>query len=168
MLSRIVALVLIAAVVGFGYVHSRTLSEKDVRTFYEQTDHEIGMRNPDGLCAQLAEHFEGNGVTISPFGREKQAINKTEACDSYHEMFKGFEVAGDRLGGIVQLDYRRKILDIRLSPDKHSAKVDMVFQMDVAGSLMNIRSTSTDTLIKRGWITLVETSEYKTVVNGRF
>jgi hypothetical protein len=53
------------------------------------------------------------------------------------------------MGGMLQLDSSYKINSIEIQPDGKSALVDYTSSLDVAGTIMNIRSRSTDTLIRR-------------------
>ncbi|MCL7421984.1 MAG: hypothetical protein M8364_13880 [Methylobacter sp.] len=81
-------------------------------------------------------------------------------------MYKSFDDLGDKMGGILQLDYGYSIHKIDISPDSKSAVVDVSFSLDVAGSIMNIRSRSTDTLIRRNGKMLMLRSEGKGTIES--
>lgn len=76
-------------------------------------------------------------------------------------MYQGFEALGNKMGGILQLDSSYALHKIELAPDKKSAIVDVSYSLDVAGSIMNIRVRSTDTIIQKLGKPLMVRSEIK-------
>ena len=161
MLIKVVLIILLMAGGWLLYENSRTLTEKDVRVFYEQTNHEMRMRNAEALCAQLAPNFKGLGVTVSGEDRYWTTIRKKKTCDGYQTIFRGWDRAA------AQLNYSLIVLSIRIAPDGRSAEVQTEELIDVAGAPMVLRASSTDTLIKQNWVTLIEASEYRIVVGSR-
>lgn len=147
-MKKIVLVVLIAAGAWWYFVGSRTLSEESVRSFYQQQEVATLNRDPEKLCALLDEAFQAKGVGASGSTRNGE-VNKTQTCDGYRAMYQGFEELGDKMGGILQLDYNYTIHQIELASDKKSATVDVSYSLDVAGSIMNIRVRSTDTIVKK-------------------
>jgi hypothetical protein len=65
------------------------------------------------------------------------------------------------MGGMLQLDSSYKINSVAIQPDSKSATVDFSSSLDVAGTIMNIRSRSTDTLIRRNGKVLMLRTEGK-------
>lgn len=87
--------------------------------------------------------------------------NKEQACQAYDELYKSFALIGNQMGGMVQLDSSYKINSVAIQPDSKSATVDFTSSLDVAGTIMNFRSRSTDTLIRRNGKVLMLRSEGK-------
>jgi hypothetical protein len=150
--------VLIAIVGGAGwwyFVGGRRLSESDVREFYVQQEQATLERSPGKLCDLLDDGFIG----IQPGTAGGASRDKKQQCGDYRGMFAVFDRMGAQLGGQLQLDYSYKINSIEISPDRQSASVDANYSLDVAGSVMNIRSRSTDSLVQRFGKTLMVRSE---------
>jgi hypothetical protein len=155
----IFGIVLIAA--GWWYfIGGRTLTEDHVRAFYMEQERATLAREPKALCALLADDFVSSG-TVTVGGRTSPTItqNREQTCASYEGTYEQFEKIGTKMGGIVQLDSGYKIHDISLASNKKEATVDVSSSLDVAGTIMNIRGRTTDTLIRRNGKTLLLRSE---------
>lgn len=159
-MKNIVFFVLIAAGASWYFVGGRALSEESVRSFYQQQEIATLNRDPEKLCALLDETFQAKGVGASG-GAHSGEANKTQTCDGYRAMYQGFDALGDKMGGILQLDYNYTIHKIELASDKKSAIVDVSYSLDVAGSIMNIRARSTDTIVQKHGRPLMVRSEGK-------
>lgn len=81
-------------------------------------------------------------------------------------MYENFEVLGEKMGGILHLNSNYKINDIEIDANNEVATVDFSSSLDVAGSIMNIRSRSTDTLVRRNGRTLMLRSEGKASIGS--
>ena len=153
---------LIAILAGGGwwfFIGGRTISEEHVTRFYQDLEAATLSRNPEAICALLADDFESSG-TVEMGGRKQATTqNKEQTCESYVSLYDTFEKLGEKMGGILQLDSDYKVEHIDIQPDRKSAIVDYRSSLDVAGTIMNIRSRSTDTLIRRNGRTLMLRSE---------
>lgn len=85
--------------------------------------------------------------------------DKAQACEGYHETYRLFKTIGDRLGGMAQLDYKQEIKKIEIAADRKSAIVEMRYSLDVAGSVMKLRTLSTETLVRRNGKVLLSHSD---------
>ncbi|MET0536011.1 MAG: nuclear transport factor 2 family protein [Steroidobacter sp.] len=160
-MKKLFLLAILGGLSWWYFVGSRTIAEEHVTKFYQDLEHATLSRNPEAICTMLAEDFETVG-TVSAGGRRTTSTqNKTQACESYKALYETFEQLGNRMGGMVQLDSSYKIHSISIRPDGKSAVVDYWSSLDVAGSLMNIRSRTTDTLIRRNGKVLILRSEGK-------
>jgi hypothetical protein len=155
---------LLAILAGAGwwyFIGGRTISEAHVERFYQDLEHATLSRDPQALCALLDEDFQSVG-TISMGGRrETVEQDKAQACEAYVEMYKNFALLGDKMGGMLQLDSSYTINSVAIQPDSKTAMVDFSSSLDVAGTIMNLRSRSTDTLIRRNGKVLMLRSEGK-------
>jgi hypothetical protein len=147
-MKKIVLFVLAAAGAWWYFVGSRTLSEESVLSFYQQQEAATLSRDPEKLCALLDEAFQAKVIAVPGSTRGGEA-NRAQTCDGYRAMYQGFEALGDKMGGILQLDYNFTLHKIELAPDKKSATVDVSYSLDVAGSIMHIRTRSTETIIQK-------------------
>lgn len=144
-MKKILLLVIAAGAIWWYITPDQPLTEEAVYEFYQQQEHQLLSRNPAGLCALLAPEFEG--VLNSPAGSRTE--DRDSACEAYQAMFDGFAALGEKMGGLLQLDSRYTIHSIQLVDEGKLAIVDVSYALDVAGSIMNIRSRSTETIIKR-------------------
>lgn len=155
---------LLAMLAGAGwwyFIGGRTITEDHVVRFYQDVERATGTRNPDALCALLDNDFQTVGTVDMSGMRNTVTQDKAQACEAYTEMYKNFALLGDKMGGLLQLDTSYTINSIVIQPDNKSATVDYTYSMDVAGTIMNIRSRSTDTLIRRNGKVLMLRSEGK-------
>lgn len=74
-------------------------------------------------------------------------------------MYQSFEALGEKMGGLLQLDHTYTVNSIALSADKKTAIVDVSDALDVGGSIINMKSRSLDTLIRRNGKTLMLRSD---------
>lgn len=145
------------------FVGGRTITTEHVEDYYRKYEHALLSRNPDGLCQLLDDKFQGSDTT-TVLGQEMTTnTDRAKACASFHETFETIKDVGNKLGGIAQLDSDYDIESISISPDRKSAKVVISYSLDVAGRFMQIRSQSTETLVRRNGKVLGTQAESKTV-----
>ena len=160
-MRKIVLLAILAGGSWWYFIGSRTITETHVVKFYQDLEHATLGRNPEALCALLAEDFKAMG-TVSMGGRRETATqDRAQTCEGYSSLYQSFEMIGQKMGGMVQLDSSYTINSIAIQPDGKSAIVDYKSSLDVAGTIMNIRSRSTDPLIRRNGKVLMLHSEGK-------
>jgi hypothetical protein len=160
-MKKLILLVILAATAWWYFIGGRSLSEESVRTFYQQQEIATLKRAPEELCSLLDDRFQATGTTALGDQSRTDIADKEQTCDGYRAMYQGFEALGDKMGGILQLDYNYTVHSIELAPDKKSATVDVSYSLDVAGSIMNIRARSSETLIRKNGKTLMARSEGK-------
>ncbi|GHD61807.1 nuclear transport factor 2 family protein [Jeongeupia chitinilytica] len=146
----LLALVLVVAAWWF-FIGGRTISDEQARAFYADYENALFSRDPKNLCALLADDFQGLSN-----GRES---DKEQACAETVVFFKSIERIGNSMDGILQLDSDINVRSVSVATDKRRAVVRVDSTLDVGGSIMNIRSQSTDTLIRRNGKVLLLRSE---------
>jgi hypothetical protein len=166
MMKKLVLVILIAGAAWWYFIGGRKLSEEKVVAFYRTQEAATLDRKPDVLCSLLADDFTTTG-TVAIGGTQRTATqNKTEVCDAYQELYATFEKLGDQMGGMLQLDSRYEIHSIEISADGKTATVDISTSLDVAGSIMNMRAHTTDTLIRKNGSVLLVSSDGTGSVGG--
>ncbi len=163
-MKKIIFLVLVATGAWWYFIGGRTLSEESVRSFYEQQQAATLKRDPEKICALLDKEFRAQEMDFSG-NNVKAAMGKTEACDTTRLMYQSFEELGNKMGGPLQIDYSYTLHNIELSEDKKSATVDVSYSLDIAGSIMNIRSRGTETIIQKLGKPLLLKSEFTQIQN---
>lgn len=160
-MKRIILLLTILAVAGWWLlVGGRQLSESHVRAFYADYERATLARQPQAMCALLDDRFSATG-RVTVHGREapQTTQNKAQTCQSFEELYQTWAELGEKMGGLLQLDSSYTIHSITISPDGHSAMVEISTSLDVGGSLMQIRSRSTDTITRRNGLVRMLRSE---------
>lgn len=168
-MRKVLFLVLIVAGGWWYFIGARKLSDEHVNGFYRDLEIATLQRQPDAICALLAPDFRSDGNVSIGGKRQTQAQtqDRQQACDAYHDLYATWEKLGEKMGGILQLDSQYTIHSISLSPDGKTATVDVSSSLDVAGTLMHIRSRSTDTLVRRnGKVLLLHSSGVGSIGTG--
>lgn len=148
-MKKLLFVALIVASVGFYALQHRAIDDAQVAAFYRDMEVATLQRKPQALCDLLAPDFRSHG-TVSVGGASRTDMqDKAQACEAYHGMFANFEKIGDQMGGMLQLDHSYTVHAVSIAADRQTATVDYSDSLDVAGSLMNIRSRSRDVLVRR-------------------
>lgn len=160
-MKKFILLALLGGAGWWYFIGGRTITEEHVTRFYQELEAATLSRNPEALCALLAEDFQSTGTVEIGGRRGTSTQDKAQSCQAYTAMYETFEQLGNRMGGIVQLDSNYKINSIAIQSGGKSALVDFSSSLDVAGTIMNARSRSTDTLIRRNGKVFMLRSEGK-------
>ncbi|AYQ29016.1 MULTISPECIES: hypothetical protein [unclassified Polaromonas] len=160
-MKKLILLALVAAGAWWYFAGGRKLSDEHVRAFYRGVEVATLERKPQDLCALLADNFESTGTVTIGGQSHTETQNKAGACAAYQGLYESWEKLGEKMGGTLQLDFSYTVHSVAISPDNKTATVDISSSLDVAGSIMNIRSRSTDTLIRRNGKVLLLRSESK-------
>ncbi|MDR3054540.1 MAG: hypothetical protein LBU53_03955 [Zoogloeaceae bacterium] len=160
-MKKLILVALVVAGAWWYFVGGRNLSEEHVRGFYRGLEVATLERKPENLCSLLADDFESTGTMAIGGQSRTDTQNKTRTCEAYRGLYESWEKLGEKMGGTLQLDSTYTIHSVAISPDNKTATVDISSSLDVAGSIMNIRSRSTDTLIRRNGKVLLLRSEGK-------
>jgi len=145
--------VLLVVLAGGGawwyFVGGRTLTEDQVNAFYAAQTTATLNRDPEALCDMLATDFNGTATSITLARREQITQNRDQACTAYREFYASTEKLGEKMGGMMVLEYDHRVTKLELAADRRSATVRTRFTFDIGGALINVRGTSTDTLMRR-------------------
>jgi hypothetical protein len=166
-MKKVLFLILIAGGAWWYFIGGRQINETQVRDYYQQQQAATLKRQPQALCDLLGEDFRASGGAMAGGRASAVSLDKKQACDGYHNLYRQFDQLGEKMGGMLQLDYSYTLDSITIAADKKSALVEMSYTLDVAGSVMNIRARSTETLARRNGKTLMLDSDSKVQVSGR-
>ena len=147
--KKLVLVILIAGAAWWYFVGGRKLTEERVTAFYSDLEIATRGRKPEDICALLASEFQSTGTFAVGAKTRTDVQDKSQTCEAYRDLHATWEQLGEKMGGTLQLDSDYTIHSIAISPDGKTATVDISTSLDVAGSVMNIRSRSTDTLVRR-------------------
>lgn len=167
-MRKLVLIALLGVLCWWYFIGGRTLSAAHVERFYQDLEVATLSRDPRALCSLLDNDFESSGtVVIDGHNTPTSRQDKSQACEAYDSMYDNFAKLGEKMGGILYLESRYEIKSIEISPDGKRATVDYVSSLDVGGSLMSLRSRSTDTLVRRNGKTLLLRSEGRGAIRSR-
>lgn len=160
MKKLILLLVFFGTAAWWMLIGGRHITEAQARDFYSDYERATLSRQPDALCALLDDGFTSSG-TVSAQGRRSatEHQNKAQTCSGYVDLYRTWSDLGDKMGGILQLDSDITIHSVTISTDGRTATVDVSTSLDVGGSLMSIRSRSTDTLVRKNGLVRLLRSE---------
>lgn len=164
-----ILLVIVAIAIGawWYFVGGRKVAETDVRGFYQAYEEATLSRQPDALCALLAEGFEASGTVALGGASRASSQTKKQTCDGYRDLYAAWEKLGEKMGGTLQLDSNYEISNVTVAADGKSATAEVSSSLDVAGSVMNFKSHTRDTLIRRnGRVLLLRTEGTGSVGTG--
>jgi hypothetical protein len=147
---RAILLIIFFGIAGWWFaIGGRQINEQQVREFYSQHEAATLSRNPEALCELLDDRFQSAG-RVSMMGEESRSVmNKQQSCDGFKDMYASWELLGEKMGGMLTLGSDYTLHRITLSADGHSATVEVTTHLDVGGSIMNLHSHTTDTLVRR-------------------
>ena len=158
-MKKVLLITILAGAAWWYFAGGLSISEAQVNDFYRTTEVATLERKPGDLCNLLAEDFSSTGSVALGGQSRTESQSKSQTCEGYAAMYAAWEKLGEKMGGTLQLDSKYEIHSIAISPDKKTAKVDISSSLDVAGTLTNIRSRSTDTLVRRSGKVLLLRSE---------
>ncbi|MCB2019004.1 MAG: hypothetical protein KDF54_16085 [Hydrogenophaga sp.] len=165
-MQKLFILVIAAAGTWWYFVGGRKIDEAQVHDYYHQMQVATLDRKPDNLCALLAPEFQSSG-TVRVAGQSRiDTQNREQVCASYQEMYDTFAKLGEQMGGLLQLNSSVSVNSVVISPDGKTATVDLNSSLDVGGSIMNLRSHSTDTLVRRNGKVLMLNSTGTGAIGG--
>jgi hypothetical protein len=163
-------LVILACVAGWWYfIGGRKLDETLVRDYYRQSQQATLNHDHQALCDMLSETFTSTAqLALGPQqARGDGSVDKAKTCDGWRDLFASWQKLGEKMGGELQLDAAHEIHSIKLADDRKSATVDISASLDVAGTIMNIRSRTQDVLIRRnGRVLMMRSNGNASITSG--
>lgn len=142
-----VLLVVAAAVGGWYYViDGRKLDEQMVREFYQQQYHATYSRDPEALCSQYASRAKVTQEMRMSGRTTTDTMTRSQACERLREQFQFFEMAGEKAGGMLTIEYTHELHEIEISPDRKSARVVFSSTLKMGETFMQFFTTANERL----------------------
>lgn len=165
-MKKIILLVILGVLSWWYFIGDRKLSEEHVAKFYQAQTIATLERDPGKLCVLLANEYTSKISWVALSKKIEESRNKEQTCENGEKVYRDFAALGEKMGGVLHLDYNHQIHDISFSPDRKTATVDISFTLKVGGSLMTYTGRGTDTLIRRHGKTQLLHSEGAGTVNS--
>lgn len=166
-MKQIAIVVALCVSAWFFFVGGRKLDEKMVREYYEKEAHAIYSRDAERLCKQLSRKAVVESK-VTMMGRTVEATYDREgACDAARKSFEMFRLVGERMGGILTIEYDYHIDNVEVATDRKSAVVQGTSVLKMGEAALQYRSAYTQRLERElGQMRLVHSSDATMVRMG--
>lgn len=142
------------------FIGGRKLDEPMVRDYYQKEAHAIYSRDPEALCKQLSRNARIESRTTMMGKTLESSHNRDEACQATRDTFQTFSKVGERMGGILTIEYEYHIDDIEVAPGRKSAVVKGTSVLKMGESLLQYKTSFTQRLERElGQMRLVHADE---------
>ena len=140
--------VVVALCVGAWYffIGGRKLDDAMVRQYYEKEAHAIHSRDAEQLCRQLSKKAVIQSKTVMMGRTQESTSGRDEACESVRKTFKMSESVGERMGGILTIEYEYHIDTVDIASDRKSATVEGTSVLKMGEAAMQFKSSFTQRL----------------------
>lgn len=154
--------IVIALCVGawFFFVGGRKLDENKVRDYYQKEAHAIYSRDPDALCKLLSRKARVESKTTVMGKVVERSHDRDEACKSNRDAFETFSRVGERMGGILTIEFDYHLDDIEVAADRKSAVIKGTSLLKMGDALLQYKTSFTQRLEREfGQVRLVHSDE---------
>lgn len=138
----------IAVVAGVYQWGGNSLSESQVREFYERGEQAMAAADDKALCELLAENYQQSVVMKTETAQVERDISKQEYCDELATTMDLMRQLQGQLGR-VPMRHEQTIKSITLGEDGRSAKVELSSTLEMPG--MRMVSRGRDTIRRHRW-----------------
>ncbi len=140
--------IVLALCVGAWYffVGGRKLDEAMVRKYYENEAHAVYMRDAEKLCKQLSRKAVIQSRTVMMGQAQTSTHDRDQACEATRKTFGMFASMGERMGGILTIEYDYQIERIEIASDRKSAVVEGTSVLKMGEAAMQFKSSFTQRL----------------------
>jgi hypothetical protein len=154
--------IVIALCVGAWYffIGGRKIDEPMVRDYYQKEAHSIYSRDADALCKQLSRKARIDSKTTMMGKTVETSHDRDEACKANREAFETFSRVGDRMGGILTIEYEYNLDSIEMASDRKSAIVKGTNVLKMGETVLQYKTSFTQRLERElGQMRLVHADE---------
>ncbi len=140
--------IVLALCVGAWYffIGGRKLDEAMVRKYYEAEAHAVYSRDAEKLCKQLSAKAVIQSRTVMMGQTQDATHDRAQACEAARKTFKMLASLGERMGGILTIEYEYQIDSIDIASDRRSATVEGTSVLKMGESAMQFKSRFTQRL----------------------
>ena len=128
------------------FVGGRMLDESMVHDYYRKEAHAIYSRDADLLCKQLSRKARIESRTTVMGHTVERSHDRDEACKATREAFETFRLVGEKMGGILTIEYDYDLGDIQVASDRRSAVVKGTSVLKMGETVLQYRSSFTQRL----------------------
>jgi hypothetical protein len=139
-----------------------SLDEDRVRAFYDQADRALAEQDDKTLCQMLSPDFEQVTLYRADSRQQRQVVDRQKYCHEMGQTMAQLRRIREITGGDVPVEHEQTITRITISPDKHSAEVEM--RSTVAAPGMRMTARARDTVVRKRWRMWITRSEGTTFV----
>lgn len=158
---------LLAGLIAFGawwHFHGgRQMSEESINAQFQAESAALAKFDGAFLCDQLDEAYRDEGVSFTLGGTQRHSRSKSDSCREMDEAFAAFKRLDALSEGAIRMSFDHRIIDVELSPDRKTAKIEAVGTIRMAGRLIS-KTHYVDELIRRNGQILHASSNSKSWV----
>jgi hypothetical protein len=160
----IIVLGALGAAAWYYFIGGAKLDEAMVRQFYADQSHAVLSRDPELLCKLYAGNMKVTQETSLMGQVSTQTFDQKQACNAQREAFKMFAAVGDKVDGILMIDYEYQVGKIEIAPNHKSARVELTSRFDMGNGIYAQRIESSETLVREWGKVLLVQSDSKAKV----
>ncbi|MBI3103173.1 MAG: hypothetical protein HYY98_16715 [Burkholderiales bacterium] len=150
MLKKVAIVVAVVAAGWYSQVGGRQINESQVRDFYRQESHAFYSRDPEAICKLISSKYVGTERMTMMGTSQQSTANREQTCESQRHAFESFEKVGDKMGGMLTMEYVQQIDSIEIAPNRKSARVTGTKTLKMGGAIMEFNTRFTED-IEREW-----------------
>jgi len=166
-MKQIAIVVVLCVGVWYFFIGGRKLDEAMVRNHYQKEAHAIYSRDAEQLCKLLSRKAVIESKTTMMGRTVETTHDRDEACKANRETFETFSRVGERMGGILTIEYEYHIDTIEVATDRKSAIVTGTSVLKMGEALLQYKSSYTQRLERElGQVRLVHSDEATVVRMG--
>lgn len=163
-MKKIILVVALCVGAWYYFAGGRTLNEKMVRAFYDDGAHALYKRDAELLCKQLSSQAIIQDETVMNGQTQRTTLNQRQQCEAFKTSLQMFERIGDRMGGVLTIEYEFHIDSIVIDPSRKSAQVKGTSLLKMGETVMQFSGTFNDQVVREmGQMKLLR-SDQRTVV----
>jgi hypothetical protein len=163
-MKKIALLAALCVGAWYYFIGGRTLDEKMVRSYYDQGAYAVYKRDPELLCKQLSSKVIIQEETVMNGQSQRTTLNHDQQCEAFKASMQMFEQIGDRMGGILTMEFEFHLDSIEIEPGRKSAKVKGTSLLKMGETVMQFNASFNEQIVREmGQMKLLR-SEQRTVV----
>lgn len=163
-MKKVVIVIALCVGAWYFFIGGRKLDEAMVREYYDKEAHAILSRDPEALCKQLSSKAVVQDRTVMMGQTQDSTLDRDQVCEATRATYKLFENVGDKMGGILTIEYEFHLDTVAVAANRKSAKVEGTSMLKMGETVMQFRSSFTQELVRElGQMRLLR-SDQQTVV----
>ncbi|HEX7816648.1 hypothetical protein [Dyella sp.] len=158
----VLAVAVIAALVGWMYWHSLQLGDASIAEFYAMDTKSTVELDATTACALVADDFQGSGVSLVNGQAVRETMDKAKYCESARNAAERLRSVADAAHTPLSVQYKSHQDSVTYTSDHRGATIEVSYRVVVGR--MHIDGKRIDQLVKRkGKVLLVGQDDRNTI-----